>query len=120
MDRGEVPPPKKKKKKKRKLGNLDYFGQQKQFGQSQFLKKFARVCVLLWLFFFFEEGYFLFQTEVCVVKPVKSTRDSSCLARDEFLAVLKGAHIQIYMYMFGIVLLLGTACSKEMKDALKN
>ena len=32
------------------LGNL-FFGQQEKLGQSQFLKKFARVCVCLFFFF---------------------------------------------------------------------
>ena len=44
--------------------------------------------------------------EVSLVKPVKFIRDSSCLARDEFL-VIKADHILIYMYIFAIVLLLG-------------
>ena len=39
------------------LGNLDFFGLQEKFGQTQFLKKFACVCACC---FFFEEKYFLF------------------------------------------------------------
>ena len=41
-----------------------------------------------------------------MVKPVKFTRDSGCLARDEFLVIFKGDHILIYMYIFAIVLLI--------------
>ena len=36
-----------------KFGQLRFFGQQEKFGQSQFLKKFLRVCVRVVLFFFF-------------------------------------------------------------------
>ena len=44
-----------------------------------------------------------------MVKPVKFTRDSGFLARDEFLVIfMKEDHILIYMYTFAIVLLLGT------------
>ena len=54
----------------------------------------------------FQERYFLFKTEVSVVKPVKFTRDRGCLACDEFLAIFKGDHILIYMYILATVLLL--------------
>ena len=50
----------------------------------------------------------IFYFKVSVVKIVESTRDSSWLARDEFLVVFKGDHIPIYLYIFAIVLLLGT------------
>ena len=43
-----------------------------------------------------------------MVKPVKFSRESGCLAPDEFLVNFKEDHILIYMYIFGIVLLLGT------------
>ena len=43
-----------------------------------------------------------------MVKPVKFTRDSGCLARDEFLVNFKVDHILIYMYIIAILLLLGT------------
>ena len=44
-----------------------------------------------------------------MVKPVKFTRDSRFLARDELLvSFTKGDHTLIYMYIFAIVLLLGT------------
>ena len=46
-----------------------------------------------------------------MVKPVKFTRDSGCPARDEFLVNFKENHILIYMYIFAIVLLLGTVFS---------
>ena len=36
---------------------------------------------------------FFFKAEVSVVKLVKFRRDSGCLARDEFLVILKGDHI---------------------------
>ena len=50
---------------------------------------------------------------ISVVKPFKFTRDSGCLARDEFLLVFKGDHILIYMYIFAIVLLLGTVLHRS-------
>ena len=75
------------------LGNLDFLGRKRKFGQSQLLKKFACVCACCSSF------------DVGVVKPVKFTRDSSCLTRDEFV-IFEGDHIMIYMYMF--LLLLGT------------
>ena len=40
-----------------------------------------------------------------MVKPVKFTRDSGCLARDEFLVISEGDHILIYIFV--IFLLLG-------------
>ena len=43
-----------------KFGQLRFFGQQEKFGQSQFLKKFACVCVRVFFVLFFEEKYFLF------------------------------------------------------------
>ena len=60
------------------------------------------------VFSFFGERYFLFQTEVSVVKPVKFLRDSGCQARDEFLVNFKENHILIYMYIiFTIVVIVG-------------
>ena len=41
------------------------------------------------------------------MKPVKFTRDSG-LTCDEFLVIFKEDHILISMYIFAIVLLLGT------------
>ena len=41
-----------------------------------------------------------------MVKPVKFTRDSGCLARDEFLVISEGDHMLIYIFVF--FLLLGT------------
>ena len=44
-----------------------------------------------------------------MVKPFKFTQDSGFLACYEFLVIfIKGDHILIYMYIFAIVLLLGT------------
>ena len=43
-----------------------------------------------------------------MVKPVKFTRDSGCLARDEFLVISEGDHMVIHVYKFVIFLLLGT------------
>ena len=48
----------------------------------------------------------MFQPEVGVVKPVKFTRDSGCLARDQFLVIFEGDHMLIYIFV--ILLLLGT------------
>ena len=58
-------------------------------------------------FFFFGERFSIL-IEVSVVKPVKFTRDSGCLAHDEFLVNFKGDHILIYMYIIAILLLLDT------------
>ena len=65
------------------------------------LKKLACVCV-----FFFSKRYFLFQPEVGVVQPVKFTRDSGCLAHDQFLLLFEADHMLIYIFV--ILLLLGT------------
>ena len=56
--------------------------------------------------YFLSKRYFLFQPEVGVVKPVKFTRDSGCLARAQFLVIFVGDHL--LMYIFVILLLLGT------------
>ena len=44
--------------------------------------------------------YFLFLPEVGIVKPVKFTRDSSCLARDDPLVISKGDYKLIYIFLF--------------------
>ena len=44
--------------------------------------------------------YFLFLPEVGIVKTVKFTRDSGCLARDELLVISKGDHKLIYIFLF--------------------
>ena len=43
-----------------------------------------------------------------MVKQVKFTRDSGCLARDEFLVISEGDHMLIYIFV--IFLLLGLYC----------
>ena len=43
-----------------------------------------------------------------MVKVVKCTHDSCCLACDEFLAIFKGNNILIYIYIYEIVFMLGT------------
>ena len=43
-----------------------------------------------------------------MVKPVQFTRDSGFLAPDYFLVIFKRDHSLIDMYVFAIVLLLGT------------
>ena len=35
-----------------------------------------------------------------MAKPVKFTRDSGCLARDELLVISKGDHMLIYIILF--------------------
>ena len=45
-------------------------------------------------------SYFLFLPEVGIVKPVKFTRDSGCLARDEPLVISKGDYKSIYIFLF--------------------
>ena len=59
------------------------------------------------IFYYFERRvrYFLFQPEVGVVNSVKFTRDSGCLARDEFLVISEGYHVDLHICRF---LLLGT------------
>ena len=42
-----------------------------------------------------------------MVKPVKFTRDSGCLARDEFLVISEGDHMLRYIFVI-FFLLLGT------------
>ena len=78
-----------------KFGQLEFIGQQEKFGQSQFLKKFACVCAC----FFCSKRDISYFKLVSVVRPVKFTRDSGCLARDEFLVIIKGDHILIYLYI---------------------
>ena len=41
------------------------------------------------------------------MKPVKFSRGSGCLVRDEFLVIFKGDHVLIYVY----VIILGNLCS---------
>ena len=48
---------------------------------------------------FLIDRYFLFLPEVGIVKPVKFTRDSGCLARDELLVISKGDHKLIYIFL---------------------
>ena len=64
---------------------------------------FLCVCVC----FFFEDRCFLFEIEVSAVKPVQFTRESGCLAHDEFLVIFERDHSLIHMYVFAM-LLLGT------------
>ena len=35
-----------------------------------------------------------------MVKPVKFTRGSGCVARNEFLVIFKGDHFLIYMHLY--------------------
>ena len=51
-----------------------------------------------------------------MVKPVKFTRDSGCLARDEFLVISEGDRMLIYIFV--IFVLLGTELN--MKKWLTN
>ena len=50
--------------------------------------------------FFVEKKSFLFLPEVGIVKEVKFTRDSGCLARDELLVISKGDHKLKYIFHF--------------------
>ena len=70
---GRTPPPKKKKKK---------IWVAREIWAKPVLKD---VFKLFWL----KTKYFLFLPEVGIVKPVKFTRDSGCLARDELLVISK-------------------------------
>ena len=44
-----------------KFGQLRFFGPQEKFGQGQFLKKFACVCVHVFFFFFSKREIFYFK-----------------------------------------------------------
>ena len=95
---------------------LFFGGSKRKFGRSQFLKAFS-------CFFFFTIIIFYFFYALCIFYfyyyfiifhvfkiltwsrrniPVTSTRDSGCLARDEFL-VREGYHMLIYIFVFFIV-----------------
>ena len=50
---------------------------------------------------FCSKRYFLFQPEVAVVKPVKFTRDSGCLAHDQFLVRVSYVDIHICNFVVG-------------------
>ena len=58
----------------------------------------------LFVFFFLN----LFLPEVCIVKPVKLTRNSGCLARDKLLVISKGDYKLIYIFQFFFCFLGGT------------
>ena len=49
---------------------------------------------------FLIDRYFLFLPEVSIVTPVKSTRDSGYVARDEPLIISKGDHKLINISLF--------------------
>ena len=69
------------------LGNSDILGSKRNLGKA---------------FLFWIGRYFLFLSEVGIVKPVKSTRDSGCLARDRsFWSLAKGIQLSLF---FGTVL----------------
>ena len=56
--------------------------------------------------FFIEiDRYFLFLPEFKNGKPVKFTRESGCLARDELLVISKGGHKLIYIFLFFVFVL---------------
>ena len=56
--------------------------------------------------FFIEiDRYFLFLPEFKNGKPVKFTRESGCLARDELLVIRKGGHKLIYIFLFFVFVL---------------
>ena len=78
------------------------FGQQEKFGQRQFLKMFSS-------FLFFKK--ILFLPEVGIVKLVKFTRDSGCLARDKLLVISKGNHQLIYIFQFFFLFLGALYCT---------
>ena len=59
-------------------------------------------------FLFRIHRYFLFLPEVGIVKTVKFTRDSSCLARDEPMIISKGDYKLIYTFLFFFVYFLTT------------
>ena len=44
--------------------------------------------------------YFFFLPEVGIIQPLKFTRDSGCLSRDELLVIGKGDHKLICIFLF--------------------
>ena len=50
-----------------------------------------------------------------MVNPVKFTRDSGCLARDEFLVISEGDHIWMYIFLFFFIVGHCTIFSLHMK-----
>ena len=84
MGEGAAAPPPPKKKKKKKWGNSDSLGSKRiQIWAKPVFKDVFKL-------FSLKKDYFLFLPEVGIVKPVKFTRDSGCLARDELLVISKG------------------------------
>ena len=39
-----------------------------------------------------------------MLRPVKFTQDSGCVARDEFLVIFKGDHVLIHVYICNCVI----------------
>ena len=78
------------------LGNSYFLGSKKKFWQSQVLKPFPRC-----LFYYFEEiNIFYFNLKKSCIRhnyPVTFSRDSGCLARDEFLFIREGYHMLTYI-----------------------
>ena len=74
------------------LGNSDFLGITRKFGQSQFLK--TSPC----LYYYFEEiNIFYFKPEVGVIIQLHWHETASdCLARDEFLVMREGYHMLIF------------------------
>ena len=62
---------------------------------------------VVFVLFLSKTDIFYFKLQVSY-RPVGFTRDTGCLARDGFLVILKRDHYMIGMYIFAIVLLMGT------------
>ena len=77
------------------LGNSDFLGSKRKFGQRQFLKTFP-----CFSYYYFEEINIFYNNRN---NPVTFTRESDCLARDEFLVIREGYHKLIFL-LLGTVL----------------
>ena len=79
-----------------KFGQLRFLGSKRKFGQSEFLKTFP----CFFYYYYFEEiNIFYFNQK----SAYTFTRDSGCLARDEFLVIREGYHMLIFL-LLGTVL----------------
>ena len=82
---------------------------QKNLGNSVFWAArgiWAKPCFQV--FFVWLHRYFVFLLEVGIVKPLKFTRDSGCLASDKPLVTSKGDYKLKYIFLFFFCIFLGT------------
>ena len=80
------------------LGNSDFLGGKRKFGQSQFLKTFHVFQIII-----LKRLIFSILTWSRRSNPLTFTRDSGRLPRDEFLVIREGYHMLIFL-LLGTVL----------------